>query len=334
MGRNSSSFLYPRWIGGNLSGTAESGSVATYYNGYTSTDYTITYTPATGSYTTGATYQWYTGTSSATGTAISGATSSTYTFNKASVGTYNFVCKTTIAGSTYEKSVQYRITQRTYDVVLTIADLITLAENENCTKVIVGLTDSTNGADIAAAMINKGSTYTLRNRIKSSIESNDSLSTFGITTELYDFTNDSNRVILSSKEFIMITNDCTVLPSDNWFKSAFKPWEDLPKVRTMYVNKNLTGNYSISGVVNLTRLILGNDITQITGKGAISNTNSLPELSIPSGVTQLGDKSIRVNDGPSDMHIYCSLSSADVAKLLIGLSQTVHTTGPKPISQQ
>ncbi len=223
---------------------------------------------------------------------------------------------------------------QTYTISLSLADIITLAENENCTKVITGLTDSFTGQDIDAAVIDKGGRYQMRFCSKSSIGPDDSLSTFGITTELYDFTNDSNAVILSSKEFIMITNDCTVLPSDNWFKSAFKPWEDLPKVRTMYVNKNLTGNYSISGVVNLTRLILGNDITQITGKGAISNTNSLPELSIPSGVTQLGDKSIRVNDGPSDMHIYCSLSSADVAKLLIGLSQTVHTTGPKPISQQ
>lgn len=224
---------------------------------------------------------------------------------------------------------------QTYTISLSLADLITLAENENCTKVITGLTDSFTGQDIDAAVIDKGGKYQMRFCSKSAIGPNDSLSTYGITTELYDdFTNDTNMVILSSKEFIMITNDCTVLPSENWFKPGFKPWDELPKVRTMYVNKNLTGNYSISGVVHLTRLILGNDITKITGRGAISNTNSLPELSIPSSVTEMGEKAIKVADGPENMHIYCSLSSTDVAKILKGPNQTVHTTGPKPISQQ
>jgi hypothetical protein len=101
----------------------------------------------------------------------------------------------------------------------------------------------------------------------------------------------------------------------------------------MYVNKNLTGNNSISGVVNLTRLIIGNNVTQITGKNAISNTNSLPVLSIPSSVTDLANKAIKVADGPSDMHIYCSLSEADLEKISRLSTQVVHTTGPLPISQ-
>lgn len=221
-----------------------------------------------------------------------------------------------------------------YTIELTLADLITLAENENCTKVITGLTDGFTGQDIDAAVINKGGTYQLRFCSRSSIGETDSLSTFGILTELYDFTNDSDRSVLSSKEFIMITNDCTVLPSENWFQPGYKPADQLPKVRTMYVNKNLTGNFSISGVINLTRLILGNDMTAITGKAAISNTNSLPELSIPAGITELGDKAIRLADGPANMQIYCSLSSEDVAKIFRSSGQTVHTTGPRPISEQ
>ena len=223
---------------------------------------------------------------------------------------------------------------QTYTISLSLADLISLAENENCTKVITGLTDSFTGQDIDAAVIDKGGNYQMRFCNKSSIGPNDKLSTFGITTELYDFSNDPDAVTLCSKEFIMITNDCNVLPAESWFKPAYKAWDDLPKVRTMYVNKNLTGNYSISGVVHLTRLILGNDMTQITGRAAISNTNSLPELSIPSGITQLGDKSIRVSDGPINMNIYCSLSSTDAAKIVKISTQTIHTTGPKPISQQ
>ena len=223
---------------------------------------------------------------------------------------------------------------QTYTISLSLADLITLAENENCTKVITGLTDSFTGQDITSAVIDKGGRYQMRFCGRSSIGPDDSLSTYGITTELYDFSNDPNEKIICSKEFIMITNDCTVLPAENWFKPFYKTWDDLPQVRTMYVNKNLTGDYSLAGVVHLTRLILGYDITQITGRGAISNTNSLPELSIPSSVTQLGEKAIKVVDGPSDLKVYCSLSSANVAKILKASSQTIYTTGPKPISQQ
>lgn len=110
------SVLYPRWIGGSLSGTAVSGNAASGYNGNTYLDYTITFSPATGSYTTGASYQWYTGTSSASGSSISGANSSTYTFNKTSAGTYNFVCKVTVGGASYEKAVKYVLTDRTYTI--------------------------------------------------------------------------------------------------------------------------------------------------------------------------------------------------------------------------
>jgi len=110
------SALYPRWIGGSLSGTAVSGNATSGYNGNTYLDYTITFSPATGSYTTGASYQWYTGTSSATGSSISGANSSTYTFNKTSAGTYNFVCKVTVGGASYEKTVKYVLTDRSYTI--------------------------------------------------------------------------------------------------------------------------------------------------------------------------------------------------------------------------
>ena len=221
----------------------------------------------------------------------------------------------------------------TYTIELQLADLITLAENENCTKVITGLTDSFTGQDIDAAVINKGGRYQLKYCSKSSISSTDNLSTFGIQPELYDLGSDPQANVLCSHEFLMITNDCTELPSGDWFNTEYKDWDDLPQVRTLYVNKDLTGDDSISGVVHLTRLIIGNNVTRITGNGAISNTNSLPLLSIPSSVTEVGKKAIKVMDGPSDMHIYCSLSSENAAKIMKTSSQTLHTDGALPISQ-
>jgi len=221
----------------------------------------------------------------------------------------------------------------TYTIELQLADLITLAENENCTKVITGLTDGFTGQDITSDIIDKGGKYYLKYCSKNRIDAGDNLSTFGIQTEQYDCASDPEATILCSKEFIMVTAACTSLPSSDWFKATRKNWEDLPRVRTMYVNKNLTGDSSISGVVNLTRLIIGNNVTSITGRAAISNTNSLPVLSIPSGVTELANKAIRVGDGPVDMKIYCSLSAEDVAKISKLDSQTVYTTGPLPISQ-
>jgi len=221
----------------------------------------------------------------------------------------------------------------TYTIELQLADLITLAENENCTKVITGLTDSFTGQDITAAVINKGGRYQLRYCGKSSISSTDKLSTFGIQPELYDLSSDPGADVLCSYEFLMITNDCTELPSEDWFNTEFKSGDELPQVRTLYVNRNLTGDYVISGVIRLTRLVIGNNVTRITGKSAISNTNSLSVLSIPSSVTEVGNKSIKVSDGPSTMHIYCSLSSENAAKINKTSSQTLHTDGALPVSQ-
>lgn len=221
----------------------------------------------------------------------------------------------------------------TYTIEIRLADLITLAENENCTKVITGLTDGFTGQDIDEAVINKGGKYQLRYCSKSSISPTDSLSTFGIQAEYYDFASDPQADVLCSHRFLMITNDCTELPSSRWFNDEYKSGDALPQVRTLYVNKDLTGNYSISGVIHLTRLIIGNNVTRITGRSAINNTNSLSVLSIPSSVTEVGNKSIRVMDGPSTMHIYCSLSSENAAKIMKSSSQTLHTDGALPISQ-
>ena len=221
----------------------------------------------------------------------------------------------------------------TYTIELQLADIITLAENENCTKVITGLTDTFTGQDIDAAVIDKGGKYLLKYCSKNSIEAGDKLSTFGIQMELYDCATDPNADILCSKEFIMVTKDCTSLPSEAWFQTEYRSWSRLPVVRTMYVNKNLTGDYSISGVVHLTRLIIGNNVTTITGSGAICNTNALTVLSIPSSVTELGMYSIRVADGPESLAIYCSLSVSNVSKILKLPNQVVHTTGALPVSQ-
>ena len=221
----------------------------------------------------------------------------------------------------------------TYTIELQLADLITLAENENCTKVITGLTDSFTGQDITAAVIDKGGRYQLKYCSKSSISPTDSLSTFGIEPALYDLGSDPQANVLCSYEFLMITNDCTELPADDWFNTEYKGWDALPHVKTLYVNKNLTGDYVISGVVRLTRLIIGSDVTKITGDSAICDTNVLPLLSIPSSVTEVGTGSIKVMDGPSSMHIYCSLSSANAAKIMKSSAQTLHTDGTLPISQ-
>ena len=285
-------------------------------------------------------------------TAETGAEMKTWTtsINSISAGIYEVIVvllnnQTEVLGRTFTADIRSGKTcsvsgvldggpsSTTYTIQLYLADIITLAENENCTRAITGLIDGFTGQDIDAAVIDKGGRYLLKYCSKSSIEPGDKLSTFGIQMELYDCANDPDADILCTKEFIMVTNACTSLPASDWFNTDYRSYSELPVVRTLYVNKNLTGSYTISGVVHLTRLIIGNNVTQITGKSAIANTNSLSVLSIPSSVTQLGNNSIKVADGPSNMNIYCSLSSTEAAKIVKLSSQVVHTTGPLPISQ-
>jgi hypothetical protein len=214
-----------------------------------------------------------------------------------------------------------------------MTDIITLAENEHTTKVITGLTDSFTGQSVDAAVIDKGGTYQLKYCSKSAIEAGDKLSTFGITMDLYDCSTDPGATILCTKEFIMVTNTCTSLPATDWFNADYKSGDELPVVRTMYVNVDLTGDYSISGIAHLTRLIIGQNVTKITGKSAISKTYALPLLSIPTNVTEIGNRSIKVVDGPTTLKVYCSLSAEDVAKIVKSANQVIYTTGPLPISQ-
>lgn len=208
------------------------------------------------------------------------------------------------------------VSQDTHPVTLKMSDIITLAENENCTGIIVGLRDTLTGEDIGNALTPLNGTYTLKYCPFSSISPDMSLSSVGIEAQVYTFAGDPDGDTLRTKHFVMITKSCSVLPSrGNWFKG--QPYgSDEPQatqVRTLYVNKNVENECALSNLPFLTRLIFGHDMTKITGDDALSQLRVLPVLSIPPNVTQIGEYAVLLYDCFEDMVVHFARSQSQMS---------------------
>jgi len=204
---------------------------------------------------------------------------------------------------------------------LSFADLIAMAERSNCTKMIVGLRDGLTGEDIAAQIMDQGSYYTMPNCPGTSVGSDWTFSTLGIIPSYYDSTSDPDTVVLRSLEFAMITESCTFGPSNfGWFAGVGKVGDNRSKLKTLYINKDLTTKYAISNLPYLSRLVLGTTFTRITGEQSFSNLPNLYLLSIPPNVTEIGSKTLNLNGFPRTAKILIALDQGSVASDCIVLN--------------